>query len=138
VGASTAGQTADVSIPAGWNRLHQAGNFHNLELAAGRTTGDYVNDLPFSGQRRVQVAGGGRMGDSPIRRWIPSLADLLATCLAETERLLRDAQQPDGYLDSHFQVRFPGETVRPAAMGTRALLRRPPDPGGGRAAPDHR
>ena len=37
-----------------------------------------------------------------------SLADRLRQQLAETERLLRDAQQPDGYLDSHFQVRFPG------------------------------
>jgi uncharacterized protein len=98
----------DVSIPAGWNRLHQAGNFHNLELAAGRTTGDYVNDLPFL--------------DSDVYKWLEavawafadpaldsSLADLLRHWLDETERLLRDAQQPDGYLDSHFQVRFPGE-----------------------------
>ena len=37
----------ELSIPAGWNRLHQAGNFHNLELAADRSTGGYVNDLPF-------------------------------------------------------------------------------------------
>src|ERR687894_3058681 len=37
----------EVSIPGGWDRLHQAGNFHNLELAAGRANGDYVNDLPF-------------------------------------------------------------------------------------------
>ena len=37
----------EVSIPAGWNRLHEAGNFHNLELAAGRSTGGYVNDMPF-------------------------------------------------------------------------------------------
>jgi uncharacterized protein len=38
-----------------------------------------------------------------------SLANRLRQQLAQTERLLRDAQQPDGYLDSHFQVRFPGE-----------------------------
>ena len=98
----------DVSIPAGWHRLHQAGNFHNLELAAGRSTGDYVNDLPFL--------------DSDVYKWLEavawtfgdpmldsSLADRLRQQLAETERLLRDAQQSDGYLDSHFQVRFPGE-----------------------------
>jgi uncharacterized protein len=98
----------EVSIPAGWNRLHEAGNFHNLELAAGRSTGGYVNDLPFL--------------DSDVYKWLEavawafadpvlgsSLADRLRQQLEETERLLRDAQQPDGYLDSHFQVRFPGE-----------------------------
>ena len=68
----------------------------------------YVNDLPFL--------------DSDVYKWLEavawaladpaldsSLADRLRQQLAETERLLRDAQQPDGYLDSHFQVRFPGE-----------------------------
>jgi Beta-L-arabinofuranosidase, GH127 len=54
------------------------------------------------------VAGGGRLAlaDPPLGS---SLADRLRQQLAEIERLLRDAQQPDGYLDSHFQVRFPGE-----------------------------
>ena len=97
-----------MSIPAGWNRLHEAGNFHNLELAAGRSTGGYVNDLPFL--------------DSDVYKWLEavawafadpaldsSLAVRLRQQLGETERLLRDAQQPDGYLDSHFQVRYPGE-----------------------------
>ena len=27
----------DVSVPEGWDHLHEAGNFHNLELAAGLT-----------------------------------------------------------------------------------------------------
>jgi uncharacterized protein len=98
----------EVSIPAGWNRLHEAGNFHNLELAAGRRTGSYVNDLPFL--------------DSDVYKWLEavawaladpvlgfSLADQLLQQVRETEGLLRDAQQPDGYLDSYFQVRFPGE-----------------------------
>ena len=31
---------AVVSIPDGWDRLVEAGNIHNLELAAGTTTGD--------------------------------------------------------------------------------------------------
>ena len=98
----------EVSIPGGWNRLHQAGNFHNLELAAGRATGSYVNDLPFL--------------DSDVYKWLEAVAwtladpvldsssaDRMRQQLAEAERLLRDAQQSDGYLDSHFQVRFPGE-----------------------------
>jgi hypothetical protein len=98
----------EVSIPRGWNRLHQAGNFNNLELAAGRSTGSYVNDLPFldSDVYKWLEAVGWALADPGLDS---SLADRLRQQLAETERLLRDAQQPDGYLDSHFQVRFPGE-----------------------------
>ncbi|MDF2748384.1 MAG: hypothetical protein K0S98_2671, partial [Propionibacteriaceae bacterium] len=98
----------DVSIPGGWDWLHQAGNFHNLELAAGRSTGDYVNELPFldSDVYKWLEAVGWALADPALDS---SLADRLRQQLAQTERLLRDAQQPDGYLDSHFQVRFPGE-----------------------------
>jgi DUF1680 family protein len=98
----------EVSIPAGWNRLHEAGNFHNLALAAGRITGGYVNDLPFL--------------DSDVYKWLEAvawafadpvlgsaLADRLRQQVGETEGLLRDTQEFDGYLDSYFQVRFPGE-----------------------------
>lgn len=98
----------DVSVPAGWDRLHEAGNFHNMELAAGRTTGDYVNDLPFL--------------DSDLYKWLEGVAWVLADPeldastastlrdqAKQTEELLRAAQAEDGYLDSHFQVRFPGE-----------------------------
>ncbi|HVD80649.1 MAG TPA: beta-L-arabinofuranosidase domain-containing protein, partial [Propionibacteriaceae bacterium] len=98
----------DVSIPAGWKRLHEAGNFHNLELAAGRSTGSYVNDLPFldSDVYKWLEAVAWAFADPALRS---SLADRLRQQLGETEQLLRDAKQPDGYLDSHFQVRFPGE-----------------------------
>jgi uncharacterized protein len=98
----------DVSIPDGWDRLHQAGNFHNLELATGRATGSYVNDLPFldSDVYKWLEAVGWALADPVLDS---SLADRLRQQLAETERLLRDAQQSDGYLDSHFQARFPGE-----------------------------
>ena len=98
----------EVSVPGAWERLHDAGNYHNLELAAGRASGAYVNDLPFL--------------DSDVYKWLeavgwvfadpeldPSLADRLHDQLVETVELLRAAQQDDGYLDSHFQVRFPGE-----------------------------
>jgi DUF1680 family protein len=98
----------EISIPSGWDRLHEAGNFHNLELAAGHTSGEYVNDLPFL--------------DSDVYKWLEavawvfsdaaldqSLSDRLQDQLAATERLLREAQQPDGYLNSYFQVQFPGE-----------------------------
>jgi hypothetical protein len=45
-GPSGGGWT-EVSIPDGRDRLHEAGSFHNLELAAGRTSCGYVNDLRF-------------------------------------------------------------------------------------------
>jgi uncharacterized protein len=98
----------EVSIPGGWNRLHRAGNFHNLELAAGRTTGGYVNDLPFldSDVYKWLEAVAWALGDPVIDS---SVAGRLRQQMGEAERLLRDAQQPDGYVDSHFQVRFPGE-----------------------------
>jgi uncharacterized protein len=96
------------SIPGGWDRLHEAGNVHDLELAAGRTTGEYRNDLPFM--------------DSDVYKWLEAVGWLLADPaldqsetnrlhdqLAEIVQLLRAAQQPDGYLNSYFQVRFPGE-----------------------------
>ena len=98
----------DVCVPQGWDRLHEAGNFHNLELAAARVTGDYVNDLPFL--------------DSDLYKWLegvawtlddPDLAQAPAEELlrrvAESTELLTAVQQEDGYLNSHFQVRFPGE-----------------------------
>jgi len=98
----------DVSLPAGWDRLHEAGNFSNLELAAGLSTGEYVNDLPFL--------------DSDLYKWVEAigwtLADPELTEQAESRlqefldfsaKLLSAAQEEDGYLDSHFQVRFPGE-----------------------------
>ncbi len=66
-----------VSIPDAWDRLHQAGNFHNLELAAGRTSGAYVNELPFL--------------DSDVYKWLEAIGWVLADpdldpALAETLR----------------------------------------------------
>jgi uncharacterized protein len=97
----------DVSVPGAWDRLHEAGNFHNLELAAGTTAGEYVNDLPFldSDIYKWQEAIGWTLSDpelsedgkARLRQYLEASADLLAR-----------AQQEDGYLDSHFQVRFPG------------------------------
>ena len=106
----------EVSLPGGWERLHQAGNFANLELAAGLTTGAYVNDLPFL--------------DSDVYKWLEALGwtlsdpDLsaedevrLQEFLDTSHKLLVQAQEDDGYLDSHFQVRFPGERFQQLAWG---------------------
>lgn len=106
----------DVSVPEGWRHLHDAGNFHNLELAGGLTTGEYVNDLPFL--------------DSDLYKWLEAigwaLADPELTEGAEarlqdfldiSNLLLGRVQEDDGYLDSYFQVRFPGERFRQLQWG---------------------
>ncbi len=106
----------EVSVPQAWDRLHEAGNFHNLELAAGQATGAYVNDLPFL--------------DSDVHKWLeavgwtladPELDDSgrarLEAFLDVAAELLATAQEDDGYLDSHFQVRFPGERFVQLAWG---------------------
>jgi DUF1680 family protein len=99
----------EVSLPGGWERLHEAGNFHNLELAAGLTTeGGYVGTLPFL--------------DSDVYKWLEAVGwvtsdpELDADASARLEELLTTsatllaaAQADDGYLDSYFQVLFPGE-----------------------------
>jgi uncharacterized protein len=122
----------DVSVPEAWHRLHEAGNFHNLELAAGIASGEYVNDLPFL--------------DSDLYKWLEAIGWALADpeltedsaaqmqhFLDASYKLLDQVQEDDGYLDSHFQ-----RTVRPAAMGTRALLRGAPHPGRDRTPPKRR
>ena len=106
----------DVSVPEGWDHLHDAGNFHNLELAAGLSTGQYVNSLPFL--------------DSDLYKWLEAigwtLADPELTEPAESRLrefldlshlLLGKVQEEDGYLDSYFQVLFPGERFRQLKWG---------------------
>jgi DUF1680 family protein len=106
----------EVSLPSGWDRLHEAGNFANLELAAGLGTGSYVNDLPFL--------------DSDLYKWLEALGWTLADpdlsaegearlqeFLETSHKLLAQAQEEDGYLDSHFQVRYPGERFQQLAWG---------------------
>ena len=106
----------DVSVPEAWTRLHEAGNFHNLELAAGTTEGDYVNDLPFL--------------DSDLYKWLEAIGwtladpDLSGATSAQLQefldascRLLTAAQEDDGYLDSNFQVRTPGHRFHDLQWG---------------------
>ncbi|RKN03152.1 glycoside hydrolase family 127 protein [Streptomyces radicis] len=94
---------AATSVPAGHQRLIEAGNLHNLRLAAGTATGKYVNTLPFL--------------DSDVYKWLEAVAwqlgdpgtgaaesAELAGLFAEVTELLADAQEPSGYLDSFYQV----------------------------------
>jgi hypothetical protein len=106
----------DVSITSGWDRLHEAGNFVNLELAAGLTTGEYLGSLPFL--------------DSDLYKWLEAVGwafadpelDAAATArlqdlLTTSADLLAAAQEEDGYLDSNFQVNFPGERFAQLTWG---------------------
>lgn len=106
----------EVSVPGAWDRLHEAGNVHNLRLAAGLADGTCINELPFldSDVYKWLEAVGWVLADPDLN---PAVADRLRTQLAETEQLLRAAQQDDGYLDSYFQVRFPGERFVQLAWG---------------------
>jgi DUF1680 family protein len=97
----------EVSVPSAWQRLQEAGNLSNLELAAGLADGEYASSLPFL--------------DSDVYKWLEAVGWTLADPelstagraqlqdrLETVEKLLGAAQAEDGYLDSYFQVRFPG------------------------------
>ena len=97
----------EVTVPSAWDQLHEAGNFRNLELAAGVGTGEYSSDLWFL--------------DSDLYKWLEAVGwtfadpELGAEAAARLEeqvdtswKLLAQAQAEDGYLDSYFQVRYPG------------------------------
>jgi uncharacterized protein len=85
------------AIAAAPGRLADAGNLHNLLLAAGATTGEFVGRL---------------FADSEVYKWLEALAwerarepgEWLARWEAETTALVAAAQEPDGYLDSYFQT----------------------------------
>lgn len=87
----------DASIPDGVAQLDRAGNLENLRLAAG-ASGAYQGGYPFQ--------------DSDVHKWLEAAAWELgrapdAALRAYAEKvidLLTDAQRPDGYLDSYYQV----------------------------------
>lgn len=49
----------EVSIPAAWDRLHQAQKLRHLELAAGRGPEGDVSDIPFM--------------DSDVDKWLEAI-----------------------------------------------------------------
>ncbi len=106
-----AARNAAVRIPSGVARLRDAGNVENLELAAARATSGYRGDLPFL--------------DSDVYKWLEAAAwearrgveAGVAEFSAEIIALLGRAQEPDGYLQSYFQVKRPGERYVDLAWG---------------------
>ncbi|MGW3419762.1 glycoside hydrolase family 127 protein [Streptomyces phaeochromogenes] len=96
---------AEVSIPQGPALLDSVGNLHNLRLAAGTAAGEYRGELPFL--------------DTDVTKWLEAASWQLAATdrkeeFAQAEdvdrmiRLLAEAQQDDGYLQSYYQVVKPG------------------------------
>ncbi|HEY3476169.1 MAG TPA: beta-L-arabinofuranosidase domain-containing protein, partial [Anaerolineales bacterium] len=87
----------EVSLKHGYAMLNKAGNFHNLKMAAGLESGSYR---------------GMNFADENIYKWLEALAwelgrapDQELQALAdEVISLVTAAQQPDGYLNSYYQV----------------------------------
>lgn len=89
---------ARVSLPQGPDLLESAGNLHNLRLAAGLAEGEFQGAYPFV--------------DTDVYKWLEAAAWQLAQGAdeplpADVERiiaLVAAAQQPDGYLNTWFQL----------------------------------
>ena len=107
------GECAQRLAPVAGGRQHREPRARRAEPAGD---GEYVNDLPFL--------------DSDLYKWLeaigwtladPELAEGTAAELRErlstATDLLTRVQADDGYLDSHFQVRFPGERFVQLAHG---------------------
>lgn len=91
-----------VSLRHGYRMLEQAGNLHDLRLAAGLVRGEYRGPLFM---------------DSDLYKWLEAVAYELARSpdselermAAETVSLIAKAQAPDGYLNSYYQAIKPGQ-----------------------------
>jgi uncharacterized protein len=92
----------NVSLKHGYAMLNKAGNLHNLKLAVGLESGSYR---------------GMNFADENIYKWLEALAWELGRAPAEELQALADevisliaaAQQPDGYLNSYYQVVEPDQ-----------------------------
>jgi DUF1680 family protein len=87
----------EVLLVEGARKLEEAGNFHNLRVAAGQEEGEFI---------------GMRFADSDVHKWLEALGWELGrepseelTALSDTcTELVAAAQEPSGYLNSYFQV----------------------------------
>ncbi|KOU55848.1 glycosyl hydrolase [Streptomyces sp. MMG1533] len=99
------------SIPQGPELLESAGNLHNLRLAAGTAEGDFQGAYPFV--------------DTDVYKWLEAASWQLAQEPSEDLRahvddmiaLVAQAQQPDGYLNTWFQLVKGGERYQDLRWG---------------------
>ncbi|HEY9526845.1 MAG TPA: beta-L-arabinofuranosidase domain-containing protein, partial [Anaerolineales bacterium] len=91
-----------VSLKHGYAMLNKAGNFHNLKMAAGLKAGSY-RGMNFADENVYKwlEALGWELGRSPDSE-LQGLAN-------EVISLVAAAQQPDGYLNSYYQVVEPDQ-----------------------------
>ncbi|GAA3850486.1 glycoside hydrolase family 127 protein [Streptomyces sedi] len=96
---------ARVSIAQGPDRLTEAGNLRNLRRAADGETSGYEG-VPFmdTDVHKWLEAAAWQLGDPTTD---PAQAAELTDRIGEFARLLADAQQPSGYLNSYYQVARP-------------------------------
>ncbi|MER7841401.1 beta-L-arabinofuranosidase domain-containing protein [Streptomyces sp. NPDC096040] len=102
---------ARISLPQGPDLLESAGNLHNLRLAAGTAEGEFQGAYPFV--------------DTDVYKWLEAASWQLAqgddsSLAAAVERivaLVAAAQQPDGYLNTWFQLVKGGERYQDLRWG---------------------
>ncbi len=104
----------EVSLAHGYAQLEATHTLRNLRLAAGLESSAAL-------ESGAGPANGGFVGywfaDSDVYKWLEAAAwelangdePLLRTEVDATVALIAAAQQPDGYLDSYFQIAKPGE-----------------------------
>ncbi|MFF7981811.1 glycoside hydrolase family 127 protein [Streptomyces sp. NPDC007901] len=102
---------ARVSLPQGPDLLESAGNLHNLRLAAGSAEGEFQGAYPFV--------------DTDVYKWLEAASwhlaqgedEALAADVARIVALVAAAQQPDGYLNTWFQLVKGGERYQDLRWG---------------------
>jgi len=100
----------DAALPHGYRMLETAGNFENLRLAAGRSTGRYQGPVFM---------------DSDVYKWLEAAAyeyarlpsEWLRSHMAQAIDIVGAAQGADGYLNSHYTVAEPGRRWTDFAQG---------------------
>jgi uncharacterized protein len=102
--ATRAERNRTAAIPTGLKQLREVKNLHNLEIAAGRATGEPIGPIFADSDVYKWLEGAaweyGRQPDEELLGEISSIVELLAA-----------AQQPDGYLNSVVPVRDGGRYV---------------------------
>ncbi|MFF3906276.1 glycoside hydrolase family 127 protein [Streptomyces sp. NPDC001848] len=106
---------ARTSIPQGPHLLESAGNLHNLQVVAGTAEGQFQGTYPFQ--------------DSDVYKWLEAASwqlahqteleddGQLADAVDRIVALVADAQQPDGYLNTWFQLREGGKRYEDLRWG---------------------
>jgi len=106
-----------VSLICGHDELERAGNFSNFRVAAGLEQGSY---------RGTSAIGVNYMFlDSDIYKWLEAVywelgrkpSPQLQKLADDAVRLLAAAQEPDGYLNSFFQITTPGRRWHMLVIG---------------------